>query len=288
MQMPDIDRRRRFVFRGNASAFGGRIVRPDDLILESNIASSLTVAGGRSRNAGKDITFARGDRRYVQIDSAETFAEGVYDDVKQHEALTFRRVTADALSTTTKVSASVTGLKVGLNPVLEISHLKAGIIARSPATSGEPAIRIEVASFGDITIGGEPLIVTSKPEIFQEHDTCSKLLAALDNPSKRADLEPFMLLKSDLHGLDPAIMPSFGRLFRSQGTIYATVVESITWRGETRMGHTLRVPNFGKIVLGELLITDLSRRFTMVRLELGSPEGGDAAFAEVESNGIWP
>jgi len=33
---------------------------------------------------------------------------------------------------------------------------------------------------------------------------------------------------------------------------------------------------------------DLERRLTLLRLELGSPEGGDVACGEVQSNGIWP
>ena len=43
-----MDLRRRFIFRGNAVALGGRIVRPQDLMIESSVASSLTVVGGRS------------------------------------------------------------------------------------------------------------------------------------------------------------------------------------------------------------------------------------------------
>ena len=39
---------RRFIFRGNAAAYGGRIYRPDDIIIEAKGASSLPVAGGRS------------------------------------------------------------------------------------------------------------------------------------------------------------------------------------------------------------------------------------------------
>jgi hypothetical protein len=31
----------------------------------------------------------------------------------------------------------------------------------------------------------------------------------------------------------------------------------------------------------------VSRRLTMLRLELGSPVGGAVACAEVETNGIW-
>src|SRR4051812_12317108 len=122
--MAQIDRRRRFVFRGNAAAVGGRIVHPDVVILESHVASSLTVAGGRSRNAGTRIRY--GD--YVALDSAETFAEGLFDDVKQHLALPMREVTADALSTTTRVEAKAEGVHVGAaRPKLSVKLLRGAL-----------------------------------------------------------------------------------------------------------------------------------------------------------------
>jgi len=71
-------------------------------------------------------------------------------------------------------------------------------------------------------------------------------------------------------------------------------VESIKWGGtppDARAkitDHTVYVPGFGKLVFGELLISDVERRMTLLRLELGSPEGGDVACGEVQSNGIWP
>jgi hypothetical protein len=69
-------------------------------------------------------------------------------------------------------------------------------------------------------------------------------------------------------------------------------VKSITWSAQPFQGATIdnnvvTVPNFGKIFFGELLITDHSRRLTMVRMELGSPSGGEVAVAEVDSNGTW-
>ena len=49
----------------------------------------------------------------------------------------------------------------------------------------------------------------------------------------------------------------------------------------------MTVPDFGKIFFGELLIADMSRRLTMMRLDLGSPLGGSLACGEVQSNGTW-
>jgi hypothetical protein len=86
--------------------------------------------------------------------------------------------------------------------------------------------------------------------------------------------------------------PPQGRLLHSCGTTYATIVKSIRWGGEPYPGATIdhnsvTVPNFGIMFFGELVVTDISRRLTMLRLELGSPVGGDVAAAEVESNGTW-
>ena len=38
----------RYVFHSHAAAFGGRIVRPKDIVLEAGGASALLVTGGRS------------------------------------------------------------------------------------------------------------------------------------------------------------------------------------------------------------------------------------------------
>ena len=67
-----MEARRRFVFRGNAAAFGGRIYRPVDVVIEAAGASCLPVTGGRSRSQMRTVAF--GD--VIKIGSASTFAEG--------------------------------------------------------------------------------------------------------------------------------------------------------------------------------------------------------------------
>jgi hypothetical protein len=285
--MTEIDRRRRFVFRGNAAAFGGRIVHPEDVVVESSIASSLTVAGGRShaRNASP-LAFGK----YVRIAQAETRSEGLFDDLAGHVALTRRKVTADTLTTSTSVHAEVSGVVVGAgDPVLTVKQLRGGLGAKSSPASGEPAIPVaDETAIRGVEIGGFRLNVKLALRVFQECETYSKLMMALDAPKRRADVEHHLLLKSAIHG----DVPTHGRLLQSQGTIYATIVKSIEWAnkkypGSTITDHVVHVPGFGKLVFGEILISNLSRRLTMLRLELGSPQKGDLAFAEVETNGIW-
>ena len=288
MQPQKIDRRRRFIFRGNAAAVGGRIVHPEDVILDSHVASSLTVAGGTSRNTGTKIRYGN----YVGIESAETLAKGLFDDVKQHLALTMREVTADALSTTTQVEAKVQGVRVGAaKPILTVRLLRAALHSKSPSASGEPSFPVAEAQIEGVDIDGHVLEVdTSATAVFQRHDTKSKLLKAADDP-RESEVGHQLLLRSPLHGVE---LPPQGRLLQSQSMIYATVVKSIRWKDNKEYpgskilaNHILWVPGFGKLLFGELLISDLSRRLTMLRLELGSPQKGDVAMAEVETNGVW-
>ena len=73
MQIP-----RRFVFRGNASAFGGFVFRPKYEVYEVPGASSLDVVGGRSvaKLPAHKWKFASFDG------GANTFAEGLFEELR--------------------------------------------------------------------------------------------------------------------------------------------------------------------------------------------------------------
>ncbi len=278
--------RRRFIFRGNAAALGGRIVRPVDLIIESGTASSLTVVGGRSEATAPGRRFGE----WASFGEAATSAEGVFDDVQQQIALTHHTIAEDALTTSTRVMARVSLLSVGQKPKLTIERVHAVIESRSPTGSGEPAIAVgkETAIEG-VAIDGHPVIIELAVPIFQQCDTRSKLLAAADDPAFVKESGDCLFMHGSLGGAPPAPSP---RLLHSRGTTYGTIVRSVSWADEphpvaTIDHHSVIVPEFGRIFFGELLIADDSRRLTMVRLELGSQMGGSMAFAEVESNGTW-
>jgi hypothetical protein len=285
-----MDLRRRFIFRGNAAAIGGRIVRPADVVIDSGTASSLTVAGGRSRARAATSKFGE----WVSFAAASTSAEGVFDDVKQEIELTFHHVPEDCLAASTRVMADVTGLSIGDKPKLTVKGLHAALSSRSPAASGEPSIALgsdTVIDGAAIESGGVVygLSVDLAVAPFQQYDTRSKLLTAADDPQFVREWGDCLFMKLPVAG---AAAPPAGRLQHGAGTIYATIVKAIRWTGDQYPGaridqHSLVVPNFGTIFFGELLITALSRRLTMLRVELGSPIGGFVACAEVENNGAW-
>jgi hypothetical protein len=281
-----MDFTRRFIFRGNANAISGRIVRPADVLIDSGVASSLTVVGGKSTARAAATRFGE----WVSVGSASTSAEGVFDDVKQQIERTYKRVREDSLTTTTHVHAEVTSLVVEGTPRLKVSRMHAALTSKSPLGSGEPAIRVgsETVIEG-VEIDGHGLIVELLVPLFQKYDTRSKLLAAADDPHFLKESGDCLFMKTSVGGAAP---PPQGRLVHSCGTTYATIVKSIRWAGTPYAGATIdhnlvTVPNFGQMFFGELLVTELSRRLTLLRMELGSPVGGSVGVPEVESNGTW-
>ena len=133
-----MDFRRRFIFRGNAAAIGGRIVRPTDVLIDSSTASSLTVAGGRSTRRPAPPASASGSASAARA----TSAEGLFDDVKQQIELHLQPRRRRHLDDVHARARGRDGLVVGDKPKLTVKRLRASLNSKSPLGSGEPAIAV--------------------------------------------------------------------------------------------------------------------------------------------------
>jgi hypothetical protein len=281
-----MDYQRRFVFRASAAAFGGHIVRPKELVLESPGGSALPVTGGRSVT---DIPPTRFDD-YFSVDSATTVAQGLFEDSRQFLEFTYHRVREDSLVAVTTVSADVNGFTVGLKPRMRIEHMRADLTARSPQGGGEPSIRIGKVAIDGVEIEGYRLIIALDPGLLSLYDTRAKLLVAADERTfVREAGDPSLMPKA----LRNESLPPTRRLIEaSYDTFYATIVTSLQWEGDPYPGSVIQdnrvyLPEFGRVYFGEVLIADDYRRLTMVRMALGSDAGGSASGADVQDNGGW-
>jgi hypothetical protein len=78
------------------------------------------------------------------------------------------------------------------------------------------------------------------------------------------------------------------------GPIVATIVTGLEWAGKAPEGteilnNRLTISGLGRIYFGEIILDENSRRVTLLRFELGSPNGGDASACEAATNGTpWP
>jgi len=288
-----MDFKSRFLFHGHASAIGGRIVRhknkPIDLVIESGFDSALTPVGGRSRSRVGRKDFGG----LVSFGSASTLAEGLFDNHKQAVEASYGRLEEHALVATTRVTADIQDVVVGTGPTLTVRRLRGTLHSRSPFGSGQPSIKpIDARKqtvIDGVFIDGHELLIELNARIFGKYDTHAKLLTAVDDPRFVSRHGHHLFMRS---GVDHRATPRAGSLVVSHDLIHSTIVHRLRWKGKPFPGahidhHSVKIPRFGRIYFGELLISERSRRLTMMRLKLGSPIGGQVAFAAMDPNGGW-
>ncbi len=300
---------RRYLFHGHSAALGGRVVRIGEgkqakLIKDGFIdlpASSLTVVGGRSdaRLVGDQLTGIAAT--VVRFKSATASSEGVFDDLKGHYAVTLHERSAETLTTTTRVTAEVQGLEVGLtgsNVRMQVQLVRGGFTSQSSTASGETPVQLdprttfEGVSFVDKAGRRYMLVVEIEPQPFQEQDTFTKLTAAASD-AKFARRFGHTLFLPAIASKQAPTAPALKRT--DGGAVQGTIIKPLRWRGaefpgatidpETR--HAVRIPDLGTIYFGEISVARQSRRVTMIRAELGSPWGGDLAACDFQDNGSW-
>jgi hypothetical protein len=296
---------RRFIFHGHAAALGGRIVRRGEgkdarMVKDGFIdvpGSALTVAGGRSTVSIRPDSLKGDAAEVVKFDAARTFAEGVFDDLKSHYEVTLGTREVADLTTTTRVSATVEGLKVGTAIRLTVDRLHAGLIARSAAGSGETPVEIDEATGLDnvrvVDAAGRTynLVIELDKTPFTQFSTYSSLMTAANDAKFVRKFGQMLFMREPVEGL--AAPPPTGRLLRSEGgQVYGTIVKKIRWRGQAFpdseiAGNMVRLPGWGRAYFGEILLNHGSRRLTMIRGKLGSLDGGDFGGGDVQDNGSW-
>ena len=279
-----MDLKRRFMFHGDAVAIGGRLVRPMDVVLDPKCASALPVTGGRTSSRIKGRSFGR----FIRFGSASTSAEGLVQNPKQAVAISRGLFEREDASTATHVRAEISKLAVGFRPKLTVKRIVAVLSARSAPVGQETSVKVHShSSIEGVAIGGHGLAIKLSASIFQRCDTCAKLLAETAAPTPRIARDHARHLLGRAAG-------GSARSGHADDYIamHGTIVKSIRWTGKpypgaTIDGHVVTIPDFGRIFFGEVAVARMSRRLTMMRLELGSPVGGDVAFGDVQDNGTW-
>jgi hypothetical protein len=218
--------------------------------------------------------------KWVSFGSIATSAHGDYVDAEQGVATTRGEVAFDEAPAVTRVRAAVHDLEI-LGRV-KVAHAAMGLTAHSAVGREQPVIRPEGNVLDGVSIDGFRLAITLAEDLYADCDTKDKLAkrhASLSPRQKRM----FLPAASGATGFPDA-----------NGTVKCSIVQEIRWDGPahptaTIHEHVVEVPDFGKIYFGEMFIKGDSRRLTMVRCQLGSPDGGEVAAADGETNpGIFP
>jgi hypothetical protein len=271
---------RRHVFRGHSAGVAANIRRPEIVPLPVQGCSALPVTGGSHESNVE----AKQHNKYVSHGPITTSAYGDYVNASDGVDTTLGKVAFDAVPTETRVTASVQDLDV-LGKV-HVGLAAMGLISRSADGTGQATIRPDGCRLDDVRIGDSRLKITLAEDFYREYDTLDKLAK-----QHGVGLEPHhaaMFLPADSKATKVTGFPI------ANGTVKCTLVQKIEWNGPKHPtaeihGHVVVVPDFGKIYFGEMFIAAHSRRLTMVRFQLGSPDGGEIVAADGENDpGMWP
>jgi len=280
----------RFIFNGYAVALGGRIDGPPPRLLENQAATVLQVSGG----------YGYAEAGPFRLDNIVSF-EKAHSSVSGNVALS-----NGAFSTV--VQSTIEGLNI---QDMVTADLVASRLVSVHLVEGRQRYNSIIplgSHFVNLRIAGVPVQPRSHVSMFTELDTYDKVERAFagDKEFQNIAREDFLWGLSRNATMTAAasefLQERFGWCGKAiakgehkpprlwDGSIPTSlfgVVDGLP-AGVSGQGHVIVVPEFGKVFLGELLITPESRRLTMLRVELGSPESGEVSTGGTGGNGTPP
>ena len=261
----------RFVFRGSAIPLGGRVLRiKDDLTpqnLQSPPGSALTVAGGFCHATSPGSVF----RDIFSWGQCVAQSEG---DQK-----------ADGSQVTT-LTASIQNIVAanGTN-VFTAGQLKLTLTSTHPVKGQPSIVPSEVVFGGDagMSLNKQKITLATDVDDFRKMSTLESFDAEFQRNDAIYKKYRGRFLTTD--GKMPEWKQPIPRV--SGGYVVCSIVSSITWGTKKIDGNVLHLDGFGSIYFGEVLINEYNRRYTLVRLGMGSDVQADVAYAEGDPNGSW-
>jgi hypothetical protein len=276
---------RQFHYHASANALSGVLTRPVQRVIEVQAGTSLPSTGGVGSSHVENF----------RVDEVVSFKRGysqVSGSVKKENNKTIH---------TTHATTAVEGLNI-----LDVVTADR-IVARLSSSFEEPLpggpkptegkVLLIGSKFENLRIAGYPVDVEIDHELFLGLGTFSNIRDSWNQ--KDSKLRQMSGETHKAFGLEERVLPA--ELEPNAG-MFGSIVKEVHFKdpgfgarhgefkhpGVERLGrHAYYVVDFGKIFLGEILCQHGRKTLTMLRIELGSPNGGSFTVAEGSSNG-WP
>jgi hypothetical protein len=270
-----------YLYHADALALGGNLIRPLQNVVSSQAACSLPPSGGVASSRVDKFSM----NGLVSFDSAQSDLAGGTETKggKQYSV--------------TRVSVVVENLNV-LNMVMA-DRIVMRLAAEHEDGAAEPSIITTGSHYDGLRIAGHAVEVTTGHDLFSSMPTFDhfqnawkkniagkkKIMSSLMGstlPAAPAKDAPQHL--HDVHNgcQQQCKAPDIKQTMLSS---FVTKVAGISGSEINCWGPIIVVPQFGTIYLGEVMVSHGQRRVNMLRLELGSPDGGNFSFGSGGSNG---
>ncbi|HYL65178.1 MAG TPA: hypothetical protein VE077_21395 [Candidatus Methylomirabilis sp.] len=244
-------------FHAGAQAFSAHFVRPADVPVAAQAATFLPSTGGFAHSRVENFIVSR----LAAFKVGESHVAGSWE---QYNVVT------------TAATSTLEGLNV-------LDFLTAGkIVSRLSAryeedgnekkskrgVNRESHIIALGSHFENLRLGGFEVKVTLRHDLLVKSQNFAELKDNLKNDKKAkvADGVALCSLVEDIE-VDPGLknLPGF-----------------------KQEGHVLTVPHFGEVALAEIIASPGSVTLTMLRFQLGSPDGGSGSGGQTHTNGLPP
>jgi hypothetical protein len=228
-------------------------------------SSSLPVVGGYAQSDVKRTNL----EDVFEFESAWTETSGDFSE-KEKAYKTVATAHVKGLNVTNRLTADL---------------IEATVTSTQPVHGGHPSIVPTAIRIENLQLDGYPVKMHIDSKLFTDHATKESLAKAYEMDEFHATHGHRFHVSSTA---TPAASSSKRKLPEVAGYVSCSIVDKVSTENPKAVvaDHAITLDGFGTIYLGEFLITDISRRLTVLRLRLGSPVAGDMACAEVESNGI--
>lgn len=276
---------RQFHYHASANALSGVLTRPVQRVIEVQAGTSLPSTGGVGSSHVENF----------RVDEVVSFKRG-YSQVSGSA-----KIENNKTIHTTHATTAVEGLNI-LDVVTAdriVARLSSSFGEQPPDAPKPPEGEVLLigSKFENLRIAGYPVDVEIDHELFLGLGT----FASVRNTwkLKGSKLRQMSVEAHKAFGLNEKVVPAE---LEPAGGMFGSIVKEVHFQdpgfgarhgefkhpGVERLGrHAYYVVDFGKIFLGEILCQHGRKTLTMLRIELGSPNGGSFTVAEGSSNG-WP
>ncbi len=271
----------RFRFHGYAIGAAGRIQKPFYELIEVQAATALPPIGGHGTAHSRGFQH----REILRFDLAHTEVTGTpcphdCDDDPQRAVYS------------TRITSTVEG--VNILGMVTVDRVVATLSSTyTPASDGEPSVKLIGTRFENLRIAGIPVEVDLACDVFDRYDTHRTLVNAYRTDEKTRALIDQLASKDRSKDAPPEVqrclpIPGDGKeLPASRGITVVSLVRGLTPQsgGLECWGHVIRVPGFGTVLLAEIEISKETRNVNMIQVDLDCPYKGQLMLCSIADGG---
>jgi hypothetical protein len=270
------DKRPTFYFQADANSLGGFLEQPFQRLVPQQASVSLPAAGGFATARAEGFNLDQ----IVSCTSSHTRVSG--------------RETTDGRAFSTLVTAVIEGLNI--LEIVTAERVVAQISVECPADYGSRRISLAGSHFQGLRVGGHDASPTLNPSFLN-----AQRAGSVGSPMTWADFRSIGEKQSR------TLIDAIKR--QAQSAAWEWAQERYEWMGASQkrqdgalvqcslvdavaspipgnsLGHIIEIPDFGRIILGELLVSSDSVQLSMIRAELGCHVHGKLITVQAGSGG---